>query len=73
MSKIETSEIPLPKTNITKGKIMEKCSFIMKIREWANSYETMDPADKYKHSAKWMWDLIMHGITPYKMANQNKR
>jgi hypothetical protein len=37
----------------------------MNIREWANSYETMDPTDKSNYSAKRMWDLIMHGILPY--------
>jgi hypothetical protein len=65
MSKIQPSEIPLPKKNITSGKTLEKRAFIMNMREWANSDKTMDPTDKSKHSAKWMWDLIMHGIIPY--------
>jgi hypothetical protein len=65
MRKIETSEIPLPKKNITSGTTLEKCSFIMNMREWANNYETMDPTDKSNYSAKRMWDLIMHGIIPY--------
>jgi hypothetical protein len=60
MSKIETSEIHLPKKNITSGSILEKCSFILNMREWASCHETMDPTDKSKYSAKWLWDVIMH-------------
>jgi hypothetical protein len=36
------------------------------MREWACSFETVDPSDKStgKHFAKWILDLIMHGIIP---------
>jgi hypothetical protein len=37
---------------------------MLNMREWASSYETMDQTDKSKHSAKWIWDLNMHGIIP---------
>jgi hypothetical protein len=68
MSKIETSEIPLPKKNITSGTILEKCSLNM--REWASCHETMDPTDKSKYSAKWLWDNIMHTIILYEWPTE---
>jgi hypothetical protein len=66
MGKSEPSEMPFPKKNITSGNTSERCSFLLNMRELANSFETKDPTDKSKHSAKWMWDLIMHGIITYK-------
>ncbi len=39
--------------------------FLLNMREWACSFETVDPlSEKSKHSAKWIWDLIMHGVIP---------
>jgi hypothetical protein len=49
---------------------LENCAFLLNMRGWASSHETMDPTDKSKHSAKYAWDLIMHGIIPEEMAHQ---
>jgi hypothetical protein len=70
MSKVETSETPLPKKNITGGTILEKCSFMLNMREWASCHETMDPTDRSKYSAKWLWDVIMHTITPHEWPTE---
>ena len=70
MSKIETSEILLPKKNITSGSILEKCSFILNMREWASCHETMDPTDKSKYPVKWLWNVTMHTIIPYEWQTE---
>jgi hypothetical protein len=70
MSKVETSEIPLPKKNITGGTILEKCSFISNMREWASCHETVDPTDRSKYPVKWLWDVVMHTITPYEWPTE---
>jgi hypothetical protein len=57
--------MPLPKKNIISGDTLEKCAFLLNMREWANSFESMDPTSKSKYLAKWMLDLIMHGIITY--------
>jgi hypothetical protein len=65
MSKSEPSEMPFPQKNITSGNTLERCAFLFNMREWVNTYETVNQTDKSKHSATWMWDLIMHGIIPF--------
>jgi hypothetical protein len=64
MSEMETSELPFSKKNITHGDSLEKCSFLLNVREWICSFESMHSSKKSKHTARWLWDLLIHGIIP---------
>jgi hypothetical protein len=59
---METSEVNFSKRNIINSDILEKCSFILNMKEFICMHQTMDPSDKSTYPAKWVWYLIMFGI-----------
>jgi hypothetical protein len=63
MSKIETPVTrrnlsSMPKKKITSGGFLERCSYLINMREWLHSHETVDCSDKSTYPAKWVWCLI---------------
>jgi hypothetical protein len=64
MGKMEIPEVNLPRRNIISGDILEKCSFILNMKEFLSMHKTMDQSEKSTYPAKWLWYLILHGKIP---------
>jgi hypothetical protein len=43
---MESSELAFAKKNITSGDSLQKCSYIINMKEWLPNFETVDHLDK---------------------------